>query len=297
MKNRGIKGPYSGSTQPPGSHHQTTRVAAYGKLAGTVGGSYPCCSTTAGLFLSPHPAGGIYLVQHGESEQRSELIFSKTRLAPTTRTTIPRLELLAVHIGVRCIKFVKSQLKLTGEHTYLFTDCQCVLKWISSTKQLSVFITNRIKEIKGQTELTFHYIDTKINPADAASHSCSLQNLIDSSLRWHGPNWLLEKKTCKWPLEIENCETNAKVEKDFMSEVKMNKEIAQFSGNNDITNEVNLLESVTYPVSAPFEIEIDNYFNITKVFRITAFVLRFIQRLRGIIVATPILTEQEIEKA
>ena len=58
----GIKGPYSGSTQPPGSHHQTTRVAAYGKLAGTVGGGLtPCCSATAGLFLSPHTAGGFCL--------------------------------------------------------------------------------------------------------------------------------------------------------------------------------------------------------------------------------------------
>ena len=57
MKNRGIKGPYSGSTQPPGSHHQTTRVAAYGKLAGTVGGLTPAVVRQLGYFYPPTQLG------------------------------------------------------------------------------------------------------------------------------------------------------------------------------------------------------------------------------------------------
>jgi len=54
----------------------------------------------------------IYLHQSSDGNCRSDLIFSKTRLAPS-ETTIPRLELLAVLIGVRALKFVGTELHLT----------------------------------------------------------------------------------------------------------------------------------------------------------------------------------------
>ena len=42
--------------------------------------------------------------------------------------TIPRLELMAVLIGVRCVKFVKEQLKISVEGKDIWTDSQSVLK-------------------------------------------------------------------------------------------------------------------------------------------------------------------------
>jgi len=53
----------------------------------------------------------IYLVQSSESQCNSELIFAKQRLAPTTQTTIPRLELLAALIGARCVEFVQKEIE------------------------------------------------------------------------------------------------------------------------------------------------------------------------------------------
>ena len=61
--------------------------------------------------------------------------------------TIPRLELLAVLIGIRCLKLVKGEVKLPFSGVLLWTDSQCVLKWISTSKDLSVFVKNRIVEI------------------------------------------------------------------------------------------------------------------------------------------------------
>ena len=58
---------------------------------------------------------------------------------------IPRLELMAVIIGVRCVKFVKSKLKLDIDKVVVWTDSQCVLNWISYNKKLSVFVGNRVK--------------------------------------------------------------------------------------------------------------------------------------------------------
>lgn len=57
-------------------------------------------------------AACVYLVQQSVSDNRSDLIFSKTRLAASGKTTtIPRLELMEAVIAVRCINFVRKQIK------------------------------------------------------------------------------------------------------------------------------------------------------------------------------------------
>ena len=89
-------------------------------------------------------AAVVYLVQSRGCDIKLDINFSKTRLSPTSKTTIPRLELMAVVIGVRCLNFVNSQIKQTVSAFKLFTDSQCTLKWLESKKQLLVFICNRI---------------------------------------------------------------------------------------------------------------------------------------------------------
>ena len=89
-------------------------------------------------------AASVYLVQiNGEQESKLDLIFSKTRLAPLKKITIQRLELMGVVTGVRCLQYVKQQLKVTIVGSYLYTDSQCVLKWINADKDLSVFVNQR----------------------------------------------------------------------------------------------------------------------------------------------------------
>ena len=64
-------------------------------------------------------AAAIYLLQTGgETGSKIDLLFSKTRLEPLKKITIPRLELMAVVIGVRCLRFVKQQIKLPIEGTH-----------------------------------------------------------------------------------------------------------------------------------------------------------------------------------
>ena len=94
----------------------------------------------------------------------------KTRLAPLDsknqckhgrkQVTLPRLELLAVVIGVRVINFVTSEFKLLITKRMLFTDSECVLHWIKTTKQLPVFIQNWIDEIQKEEDLIFGYISS-----------------------------------------------------------------------------------------------------------------------------------------
>ena len=58
-------------------------------------------------------AATVYLHQQTSGMCINNLIFLKARLAPNQEISIPRLELLAALIGVRCIKFVERELKLT----------------------------------------------------------------------------------------------------------------------------------------------------------------------------------------
>ena len=68
----------------------------------------------------------VYLLQaNGTNECKSDLIFSKTRLVPLKKMTIPRLELMGVVIGVRCLKYVKEQLKVSIEGLHVYTDSVC----------------------------------------------------------------------------------------------------------------------------------------------------------------------------
>ena len=95
-------------------------------------------------------AATVYLRIVNSKSIRVNLVYFKMRLAPLDsknqcrhgrkQVTLPRLELLAVVIGIRVINFVTSELKLLITTRMLFTDSECVLHWIRATKQLPVFI-------------------------------------------------------------------------------------------------------------------------------------------------------------
>ena len=115
-------------------------------------------------------AAAVYLRQElQEKGCKVDLIFSKTRLVPNKQITIPRLELLAATIGVRCITFVQKELKLELTQKHIWIDSQCVINWINSKRALGTFVENRVKEIKQDKHLKVHYISTTENPADIAS--------------------------------------------------------------------------------------------------------------------------------
>ena len=147
----------------------------------------------------------VYLRVLDGTAVETNLVFSRMRLVPTgkgksklKKLTIPRLELLAVVIGVRAANFVARELRLNISERILWTDSQCVLHWLKTKKPLSVFVDNRIKEIKQQQNMTFRYITSSHNPADFATRGLTVLELEKSSLWWHGPSWL-ETNSLSWP--------------------------------------------------------------------------------------------------
>ncbi|CAC5400238.1 unnamed protein product [Mytilus coruscus] len=143
-------------------------------------------------------ACAIYLRQETDESCRVDLIYSKTRLAPIKKISISRLELLAVIIGIRCLAFIESHLKITVQKKTLWTYLQCVIHWIASKKQMSTFVENRLKEIRKCTDTEFRYVSTDINPADIASRGTHFSEIKSNNLWWNGPSWLLFSND-QWP--------------------------------------------------------------------------------------------------
>ena len=109
----------------------------------------------------------IYLRTSNSGNISTHLLYSKTRLAPRKNSiSLPRLELLAVLIGIRCMKFVAKEINLKIEKKVIWTGSQCVLNWIKTDKPLSIFVKNCIDEIRSEPDIIFKYINTDDNPAD-----------------------------------------------------------------------------------------------------------------------------------
>lgn len=121
------------------------------------------CDASAKVY-----SAAIYLRQSLPDSCKTDLIFCKTRLAPQN-TTILRLELLGVLIGVRALKFVMKELHVQVAHTFVFTDSLCVLHWLLTKKPLLLFVTNRLKEIRALEGVCFRHIPSEDNPADLAT--------------------------------------------------------------------------------------------------------------------------------
>ncbi|GIY31107.1 uncharacterized protein CEXT_730751 [Caerostris extrusa] len=95
-----------------------------------------------------------------------QLLQAKSRITPMKTITIPRLELMAATIGARLFSYVKQAPKLPNVKAYFWTDSSTVLTWIISRERWSVFVTNRISEIRKLTtsEDRFHIsTEVKVN--------------------------------------------------------------------------------------------------------------------------------------
>ena len=171
-------------------------------------------------------AAAVYLLQESQDRRRVDLIFSKTRLVPSKKITIPRLELLAALIGARYMKFIEKELKVEIDQKHIWLDSQCVLNWINSKRVLGTFVENRVKEIKADKNIHFHFISTTENPADLASRGTSTFELRDNRIWWHGPEWLIQPQQT-WP-EWEGASTDkqkAEIQSNTEAEFKKTKVI------------------------------------------------------------------------
>uniref|UniRef100_A0A1I7V9Y0 Integrase catalytic domain-containing protein n=1 Tax=Loa loa TaxID=7209 RepID=A0A1I7V9Y0_LOALO len=143
----------------------------------------------------------VYARRSSSMTCKPQLIYGKTRLIPKRESrklsvSIPRLELLAVTLGIRALEFIRQEIEV--RKTYLWSDSACALHWLRKPPVGSRYISNRIDEVRRCKGIEFHHVRSTDNPADKASRGLLPEKLKDDLLWWNGPSWLWEQKE-NWP--------------------------------------------------------------------------------------------------
>jgi hypothetical protein len=95
-------------------------------------------------------------------------IMAKSRVAPVTELTMPKLELQAAVIACRLNHTIRSECRLEFEKTISFCDSMIVLAWIQNeTRSFKAFVSVLVAEIKAKSDLAdWRYCTTDLNVAD-----------------------------------------------------------------------------------------------------------------------------------
>ena len=207
-------------------------------------------------------AAVIYLVEIMSVGKRSSFVVAKTRVSPLKVQTIPRLELLSALLLARLMKNVTECLatRLTLEAPRCFTDSQIALFWIKgTTKDWKPFIQNRVNEIRRlvPTECWDH-CSGKSNPADIPSRGLTSVELAVNELWRFGPSWLQE--------DLHMSLLPSDIPEVCVKELK--------------SKGVLCLMTPTDTIDVSCIVDCDRYSSVHKLYRITAYVLKFIELLK-----------------
>ena len=216
-------------------------------------------------------AAVVYLrTEHSIGEVDTNLIASKTRIAPIKKQTIPRLELLGANVLARLVDTVIKALTSVKEiaKVILWTDSFTTLCWIRNHKVWKTYVQNRVNEIRQLTSnFEWRPCPGHLNPADLPSRGCSGPELARTENWLKGPEFLRKSKE-NWPRDP----------------------LPSSSDHNEAYNE--MMKIPTPVVHSLSGISLHGFLNIEeildpqrystklKLLRVTAFVIRFIRKCK-----------------
>ena len=202
----------------------------------------------------------VYLVYHQTSGVYSSLLAAKPRVAPVKKLTILRLELTSARILAKPSTTVKNALvsQREIEDVTLWLDSKTALFWIEHRGEWKQFVKNRLKEILAlTTKKQWRHCPTYDNPSDIGSRGMKASELEKNNLQWFGPEWLTQHVS-EWPKQ-EKRECTKEVEKEshiHFTAVKTEEEA-----------DIHKL------------IDISKFSNETRLYQVTAWVMRFLINL------------------
>jgi hypothetical protein len=135
----------------------------------------------------------IYIVcKNSSGEVKSQLICAKSKVDPIEKETLPRLELMGAVILSELYQKVISLLRLNVQKAFLWSDSMIVLCWLRMNEnRLQQFVRNRVFRFQKSTvDCIWGHVPTILNPADLVSRGVFPQDIVNSSLWWHGPEYI-----------------------------------------------------------------------------------------------------------
>ncbi|XP_067616463.1 uncharacterized protein [Eurosta solidaginis] len=155
-------------------------------------------------------------VENDDTEIKSTLLVSKSRVAPMKTVSVPRLELAAAELLSRLLVYVRRAMEYANVSYTLWTDSQVVLHWIGKIpRSLKTFVAKRVASIQTNSDVKrWRYINNKDNTADLLSRGMKPSEIIQSSLWVHGPTWLSQSLN-QWPDNVFVTNTAGEAEVEF----------------------------------------------------------------------------------
>jgi hypothetical protein len=197
---------------------------------------------------------------------QTNLICSKSRVAPIKPQTIPKLELCACVLLANLMKATIEMLKIDTTRSFYWTDSTIAICWIrSESSRFKTFVSNRVQQIQELCpDADWNHVRSEDNPADLISRGVTLKKLQESQLWWHGPGFL-QRAQKDWNQSSFDAD-QLKSSKEVFSEMKLVDELNHVSltaGESDGIPEVLL-----------------KYSSFKKMVHIYGYLLRFIDKTR-----------------
>ncbi|GFW85121.1 integrase catalytic domain-containing protein [Trichonephila clavipes] len=201
-------------------------------------------------------AGCVFARSIVDSRVSVILVRMKSRVAPLKLLSMPRLELMAWCVGARLVNSILKALNMPDLKVTLWSDSTTALWWIKEYGNWSVFVANRVMEMKQLTQIqSWKYVPGNMNIADLLSRGCSPRQMLNSRW-WEGPSWLKQNSEY-WPDGEISCEPQ---------EVNVERKKTK-NANVDLAND-------TPPLL------ICNVSDYDKMIRVFAWILRFVNNCR-----------------
>lgn len=162
----------------------------------------------------------------------------------------------------------------------LWTNSMIVLHWIcSSAQKWKQFIANRVTEIQSLSDPeSWSHCQGKLNPADLPTRGLSVQDLKQSTLWWNGPSALM------------SCDQLGGA-KDFVQDEEVDSEL-----RNKYQVTVQLVNQEEKERFTPV-LCLERYSSLRKVFRVTAWIKRFMTNHEATTKMHGELTAEELHEA